>query len=401
MTATVVFCVTGWILGWIVFGRPRVLAPSADVIDDGPAPEPPVDQRRAIIVPARNEAHHIGGLLQDLTAATAIEAADSPGAAPTSLIIVVDDHSSDDTAAIAAAVEGVVVVAAPDLPNGWTGKSWACWNGVTAALQRFDVTPAASGDLQLVFIDADVNMSPGALDAVTSQQRCHGGLISVQPRHVPVKPYEQLSALFNVIAVMGVGAGHFRPPTGAFGPVFVTTLAEYQHVGGHRSVRSEVAEDLALAQRYRDAGLAVNIRLGGDLISFRMYPNGVRSLLEGWTKNFTTGALSTRLLTLVATVLWVTALGSAALGLVDAIAGQSPLLYAGLYAAFVAQLAVMLHRVGRFRWWTAVLYPVGLATFFGVFAYSTWRTLVRRSTTWSGRTINLTSTAATVEAEPE
>ena len=167
MTATVVFCVTGWILGWVVFGRPRVLAPSADVIDDGPAPEPPVDQRRAIIVPARNEAHHIGGLLQDLTAATAIEAADSPGAAPTSLIIVVDDHSSDDTAAIAAAVEGVVVVAAPDLPNGWTGKSWACWNGVTAALQRFDVTPAASGDLQLVFIDADVNMSPGALDAVT------------------------------------------------------------------------------------------------------------------------------------------------------------------------------------------------------------------------------------------
>lgn len=147
------------------------------------------------------------------------------------------------------------------------------------------------------------------------------------------------------------------------------------------------------------AGLAVNIRLGGDLISFRMYPNGVRSLLEGWTKNFTTGALSTRLPTLVATVLWVTALGSAALGLVDAIVGQSPLLYAGLYAAFVAKLAVMLHRVGRFRW--RMLYPVGLATFFGVFAYSTWRTLVRRSTTWSGRTINLTSTAATVEAEPE
>ncbi|MBK6970597.1 MAG: hypothetical protein IPH29_16195 [Candidatus Microthrix sp.] len=103
------------------------------------------------------------------------------------------------------------MVAAPDLPSGWTGKSWACWNGVTAALQRLDVTPAASGDLQLVFIDADVNMSPGALDAVTSQQRCHGGLISVQPRHVPVRRYEQLSALFNVIAVMGVGAGHFRP----------------------------------------------------------------------------------------------------------------------------------------------------------------------------------------------
>ncbi|MBK6970596.1 MAG: hypothetical protein IPH29_16190 [Candidatus Microthrix sp.] len=65
----------------VVFGRRGCWRQGADVIDDGPAPEPPVDQRRAIIVPARNEAHHIGGLLQDLTAATAIEAADSPGAA--------------------------------------------------------------------------------------------------------------------------------------------------------------------------------------------------------------------------------------------------------------------------------------------------------------------------------
>ncbi|MGB4317919.1 MAG: hypothetical protein WBJ65_00160, partial [Candidatus Microthrix parvicella] len=37
------------------------------------------------------------------------------------------------TASIANAVDGVVVVGAPDLPIGWTGKSWACWNGVAAA----------------------------------------------------------------------------------------------------------------------------------------------------------------------------------------------------------------------------------------------------------------------------
>ncbi|MGB2917426.1 MAG: hypothetical protein WBB83_12655, partial [Candidatus Microthrix parvicella] len=102
---------------------------------------------------------------------------------------------------------------------------------------------------------------------------------------------------------------------------------------------------------------------------------------------------------LAATVLWVTALGSATLGLVDGIAGQSLLLHAGIYMAFVAQLAVLLHRVGRFRWWTSVLYPVGLVTFFGVFVRSTWRTLVRRSTRWSGRTIDLTQRAAAFESE--
>lgn len=129
----------------------------------------------------------------------------------TPLIIVVDDHSTDQTASIANAVDGVVVVGAPDLPIGWTGKSWACWNGVAAAQRLLGLTTDEGGDLQLVFIDADVRMAPGALDVVTGQQRNIGGLLSVQPHHVAVRPYEQLSALFNVIAIMGVGAGHSSP----------------------------------------------------------------------------------------------------------------------------------------------------------------------------------------------
>jgi 4,4'-diaponeurosporenoate glycosyltransferase len=391
MTATVVFCVTGWVLGWVVFGRPRVLAADIEPVAHAPAAATPAGLQRAIIIPARNEAGSLGGLLMDLTADRA--------ATRTPLIIVVDDHSTDQTASIANAVDGVVVVGAPDLPIGWTGKSWACWNGVAAAQRLLGLTTDEGGDLQLVFIDADVRMAPGALDVVTGQQRNIGGLLSVQPHHVAVRPYEQLSALFNVIAIMGVGAGHSSPPTGAFGPVLATTFADYQRVGGHQSVRTDVAEDVALAQRYQDAGLTVNIRLGADLINFRMYPKGVRGLLEGWTKNFCAGALSTRYPTLAATVLWVTALGSATLGLVDGIAGQSLLLHAGIYMAFVAQLTVLLHRVGRFRWWTSVLYPVGLVTFFGVFVRSTWRTLVRRSTRWSGRTIDLTQRAAAFESE--
>ncbi|MEZ5374803.1 MAG: glycosyltransferase, partial [Microthrixaceae bacterium] len=308
-------------------------------------------------------------------------------------------HSTDETATLAASVGGVVVLAAPNMPEGWTGKSWACWNGVAAAQRHLGMVPGQGGDLLLVFIDADVRLRPGALDAVASAQHVHGGLMSVQPRHLPIRPYEQLSALFNVIAVMGVGAGHSRPPTGAFGPVLATTLDDYQRVGEHRSVRGEVAEDLALARRYRMAGLPVTIRLGEDLIGFRMYPKGLRSLLEGWTKNFCTGAMSARVSTLAATALWVAALGSATFGLVDAVAGTTPGLNLGIYLAFVGQLAVMLRRVGRFSWWTSLLYPVGLATFFGVFAHSTWRTLGRRSATWSGRTIDLTRSPAPVDAE--
>ena len=47
-------------------------------------------------------------------------------------IIVVDDESDDETAAVAARL-GARVVAAEPMPEGWVGKSWACWTGARSA----------------------------------------------------------------------------------------------------------------------------------------------------------------------------------------------------------------------------------------------------------------------------
>ena len=61
-------------------------------------------------------------------------------------------------------------------------------------------------------------------------------------------------------------------------------------VGGHAAVRGAVVEDVALADRYRNADLPVDARLGRGSIAFRMYPEGPRQLVEGFTKNFAGGA---------------------------------------------------------------------------------------------------------------
>ena len=47
--------------------------------------------------------------------------------------------------------------------------------------------------------------------------------------------------------------------------------------------------------------------LGGEALSYRMYPDGLRSLADGWSKNLAAGARSMPPLRLLATVLWVTA----------------------------------------------------------------------------------------------
>ena len=105
-------------------------------------------------------------------------------------------------------------------PPGWTGKAWACHLGAGAT----------SGDL-LLFLDADTVLAPDALGGLLELHARHGGLVSVQPFHRVVRPYEQLSSYFNVVALMASGAfspsSHASRPM-AFGPCLLTSRADYE-----------------------------------------------------------------------------------------------------------------------------------------------------------------------------
>lgn len=383
MTYTIVVCVLGWLAGWSVMGRPRT-------VDDRPSAAPARVGLTgvSIVVPARDEERSIAALLSGLCDP------EDRMAAP-ERIVVVDDHSTDRTTEIAGSFPLVEVVDAPPLPDRWTGKSWACHVGVShlrAADERERTDRAAQHGATahvVAFLDADVRLDRAALAEVVAERDRVGGLVSVQPWHQTERAYEQLSCLFNVIAVMGTAIGSRRGATGAFGPVMVTSLADYDDVGGHDAVRSEVVEDLALAQRYRDAGRSVEVLEGGAAIRFRMYPGGVRQLVDGWTKNFATGAGSTRRWRLAAIVMWVTSLGTAALALDDGLRGElDPVLGLGLYLAFVMQLGWMFRQVGSFGPITALLFPIPLVGFVVVFLRSLWLTHVRHSVTWRGRAVS-------------
>ena len=354
----------GWLLWRVapVVGRRRAL----DDPDLFEAERPPC----SIVIPARDEAGTLPTLLASLTAERR----------PDDEVIVVDDDSSDGTAAVAEA-GGARVVAAPPLPAGWTGKNSASWTGAAAATNEV-----------LVFLDADTELLPGGLDRLLGAHQRRGGLLSVQPFHAVRRAYEQLSAYFNVIAMMGIDAftplGDRRVPSGAFGPVLITGRADYDLVGGHASVADEILDDVALARRYTEAGVRVTCLGGRGTVRFRMYPDGLRHLLEGWTKNFAGGAVGTRKLTLVLIAAWVSLGIEAGWTLVAALGGGGAV---GLgpatviYVAVAAQLAWMLRRLGSFHPLTSVLFPVPLAFFLLVFARSMVDVYVRRRVTWKGR----------------
>jgi 4,4'-diaponeurosporenoate glycosyltransferase len=203
------------------------------------------------------------------------------------------------------------------------------------------------------------------------------------------------AAFFSVISVMGVGAASARrsaPIAGAYGPCLACTRRDYDAVGGHEAVRAAVVDDdIALAQRFWAQRLPVHVYGGRGAISFRLYGGGLRDLVEGWSKNFASGAASTPLARFLLVFAWVVGVGTAAQApireAVAAIAGWSGpgiVLWIG-YAAFAVQL--MLRPLGNYSW-ASLLFPVPLAAWFVIFFRSIVAT-ARAEVRWKGRTVSV------------
>lgn len=331
----------------------------------------------AVVVPARDEEATLPALLASVRG-LGVD------------VVVVDDDSRDATASVARAA-GAHVLAAGTPPPGWTGKAWACHVGAEAT----------TSDL-LLFLDADTVLAPDALAGLVDLHDRHGGLVSVQPFHAVERPHEQLSAYFNVVAVLASGAfarGAGRRPM-AFGPCLLTSRADYERAGGHGAVRTAILDDVELAVAYDRAGLAVRCWVGGDRLRMRSYPAGLGQLVSGWTKNIASGASAAAPGPTLGTVLWISAHHAVAVGallaLVEAFTGWGavlsyghPILWAVAWVATAWQLRSLLARVGSFRWWTWAVFPAPLLAFDLVFARSAVQTALRRSVRWRGRVVDL------------
>ena len=332
----------------------------------------------SVVVPARNEAATLPALLAALRVL------------PVAEVVVVDDASVDNTGAVARSGGATVLSASPP-PPGWTGKAWACQLGADAT----------TGD-RLLFLDADTVLEPDALAGLLELHERRGGLVSVQPYHRVERPYEQLSSYFNVMAVLASGVfarGRARRPM-AFGPCLLTFRTDYVAAGGHAAVRGAILDDVELAVAYDRVGLPVLCALGGGAVRMRSYPGGPRQLVDGWTKNFASGASATAPGPALGAGLWISAHHAVAVGAglaaLEAATGWgssltygSPVLWAIAWVGVAVQLGRLLRRVGSFRWWTWALFPVCLVVFDVVFARSALHTVLRRSVQWRGRDVSL------------
>jgi len=227
-------------------------------------------------------------------------------------------------------------------PEGWIGKTWACFQGARIA----------SGEI-LVFLDADTVLEKNGLEKIIQTYVKKDGALSIQPYHKMRDLYEQLSAFFNIIAMAGMGAftvlGRRIRPIGLFGPVVVMKRQNYLDSGGHDKVKGEILDDVALGSELQKKGMGVRCLGGKSTISFRMYPNGIRELINGWSKGFAMGAAKTSTPLLILIVAWICGSIGTTRSLIEAIVAANNIQIAisgGLYILYAAQIYWMLVRIG-------------------------------------------------------
>jgi len=285
------------------------------------------------------------------------------------------------------------------MPEGGVGKSGAGWTGAARA----------TGEV-LVFLDADVRLADDGLERLLGERERRGGLVTVQPYHAVGSLVERLSAVCNIVVMGALGActplGERVRSAGGFGPCLVVSRRDYRACGGHRAVRGLVVEDMAFADAARRCGLPVACLAGRGSATFRMYPEGLPSMVEGWSKGMAAGSGRTPLLARALMIAWrvgattgviLLAEGVAALavagrqGAGSAASGEAAfgIVAVAAYLAYAAQTWWMLRRIGSFGPATALAYPLPLAFFHAVFARSLWLAKVRGSVTWRGRRVSV------------
>ncbi len=352
-------------------------------LDDESGEPPDNPPRVTVVIPARNEARNIDQCVRSILT----------NDYPNFEIVVVDDQSADGTGDIARRIaedDGrvkVVETGAP--PQGWFGKQWACQTG----------SNASQGEI-ILFADADTRHASDLITrSVNAMLRRNADLFTLMGRQELGSFWERMiqPQVFSVLLTRYGGSESITKSKSAKGKIangqcLFVRRATYDELGGHSLVKSHVADDLMMAQRYFSGGRHVVVEQGIDQLSTRMYTS-LRELIEGWGKNvFAGGRDSVPMGKFARAIFPLSLLSAPVFGFLPAL-----ILIASLFVTVPGALVLFawIAQISLWIWWSALyvmmrqspLYslfaPIGAIMTFYIFA----RAMTRgQRVTWKGRT---------------
>ena len=234
-----------------------------------------IDSSVSVIIPARNEAEIIErSTLAALAQGPLLES-----------LIVVDDDSEDDTAEILSGIsqehQNLTVLRGHVLEPGDCGKP-------SALAWAYDQTPIT--DEWVLFLDADVILAPDTLEyLIRWAQTNECDVVSGYPEQKLGSVLEKI-VMPSVMAFIGANYPFQKVMDTndelafANGQIILVRREKYEEIGGHKAVKNEVLEDVAMAQLLKKAGARLGLLDLRGLAETRMYSSH-EELLEGWSKN--------------------------------------------------------------------------------------------------------------------
>lgn len=239
----------------------------------------------SVIVPAYNEADNIQDCVTSILSSTSLSAENFE-------FWVVDDLSIDETPIILQTLEQnlkdprLKIISGLPRPKAeiWTGKNWACAQAAELSKGEF-----------LLFIDADVRLKSGAIEAAVQVATAENiDLLNCLPKLICESLAEWLvQPLIFINLLISLNYKIVKDPKTetafAAGSFLLFRRSAYEEIRGHRAVASQVAEDVALARLIKRSGLKLGYRLGAQIATLRMYRSW-SALWEGWTKVLYVGA---------------------------------------------------------------------------------------------------------------
>jgi len=219
-----------------------------------------------VLIPARNEADNLKRLLPAL-------------AQEVEQVIVFDDQSTDGTAEVAQSL-GATVIRGTELPEGWTGKNYACCSLAKTAAE-------VSASAWLIFLDADTIPQPGFGSGIQNLIDSYGSrfpVITGFPKMLPGKFPEPIYlfwvpwALISVLPmgiVQSTGKGHAKFTNGQ---IVVWKANRYFEVNPHEICKGEVLEDIQIGRLLARQKIPVLVANLSTILQVAMY----RNLGEAW-----------------------------------------------------------------------------------------------------------------------
>lgn len=216
----------------------------------------------SVIVPLRNEAENVSGLVQSLLSQKFLKSVE---------FIFLDDNSDDKTLELlklaASGNTNMQIIRGAPLPSGWIGKSWAL----------HQLLAASKGNI-IVSIDADVRITPDAISrSITLMKSSTLDFLSPYPRQIAktlgerlIQPLLQWSWMTTLILAIAERSS-FSSMAVANGQFFIVRKDALVLAGGYESVKAAVLDDVFLARTLVKSGAHGVVINGADIAQCRMY----------------------------------------------------------------------------------------------------------------------------------